>query len=849
MAKPRSHPHLLCRVEPKTERFRSPRGGTNKSFPPPPDRAKHADRLESDWRRATKPIVDAAIAGPTEAGETTYGYLEILGRPGVPLDGKPLDTPAHGVTLTSLISGAVSESGPNTAVDRATIRVDIAKRGQFTAKLAAYRAGASSTTKSKPRNANLFDRIDSIRPATLESFWTDDHRAFPTNSDPVWWEVWLLPTKGRSKNDALTALEATARSAGVTVGPQRLSFREHAVLLVHGTVTQLRELFATSSDLAEVRGAPTTGARLRELTARQQREWVDDLVRRIQHADRRAPAVCILDTGVNRAHPLLEPALDSTDCCVASTAWKPTDESGHGTQMAGIALFGDLAPHVEASGPIVLRHRLESAKLLRTPTSNDPEAYGATTASVVHAIEAVNPSRARCFSMAITVPSSPSNGQPTSWSAVIDGLACGYRWTPETATLEFGSQSENARRRLIVVSAGNVDEQRLDKDHLKVSDEERVQDPAQAWNALTVGACTSRVSHNDQDLSDLDPVAEAGELSPWSTTSVEFHGTDWPIKPDLVFEGGNVLHDGDSKFDWPSEFESLTTHHFLAERFFALTRGSSSATAEVARMAAMLHADYPKLAPETIRALLVHSAEWTKRMWAKLRAAGTTKEARERILRRYGFGVPDLERARRSASNALTLIVEGKIHPFREGKIGEAQFFTLPWPKRQLGELADATATLRVTLSYFIEPHASRRARLSRYTYPSHRLCFDVNRPEESLHSFRERLNKLARPPEDAEQSTADPSKWFLGTQRRHRGSLHSDFLFEVPAVQLANQNLIGIYPVGGWWKERKKLDRSALGVPFSLVVSISTEAQDVDLWTPVSIMQGIELPAVAIET
>ena len=34
------------------------------------------------------------------------------------------------------------------------------------------------------------------------------------------------------------------------------------------------------------------------------------------------------------------------------------------------------------------------------------------------------------------------------------------------------------------------------------------------------------------------------------------------------------------------------------------------------------------------------------------------------LFQRYGYGVPDMERARRSASNALTLIVQDEITPY-----------------------------------------------------------------------------------------------------------------------------------------------------------------------------------------
>ncbi len=41
---------------------------------------------------------------------------------------------------------------------------------------------------------------------------------------------------------------------------------------------------------------------------------------------------------------------------------------------------------------------------------------------------------------------------------------------------------------------------------------------------------------------------------------------------------------------------------------------TSAATAQAARLAAIVQAEYPNLWPETARALIVHSAEWTQAM-------------------------------------------------------------------------------------------------------------------------------------------------------------------------------------------------------------------------------------------
>jgi hypothetical protein len=49
------------------------------------------------------------------------------------------------------------------------------------------------------------------------------------------------------------------------------------------------------------------------------------------------------------------------------------------------------------------------------------------------------------------------------------------------------------------------------------------------------------------------------------------------------------------------------------------------------------------------------------------------------------FGVPRLERALRSADDALTLVAQATISPFAEGKMREMNVHALPWPKEAPG--------------------------------------------------------------------------------------------------------------------------------------------------------------------
>ena len=87
----------------------------------------------------------------------------------------------------------------------------------------------------------------------------------------------------------------------------------------------------------------------------------------------------------------------------------------------------------------------------------------------------------------------------------------------------------------------------------------------------------------------------------------------WPIKPDIVFEGGNVIRDSYGCTQC-TELSLLTLHHRPFERQFSTIWATSAAAAQAAWMAAQIQAHYPQAWPETIRALMIHSANWTEQM-------------------------------------------------------------------------------------------------------------------------------------------------------------------------------------------------------------------------------------------
>jgi hypothetical protein len=171
-----------------------------------------------------------------------------------------------------------------------------------------------------------------------------------------------------------------------------------------------------------------------------------------------------------------------------------------------------------------------------------------------------------------------------------------------------------------------------------------------------------------------------------------------------------------------------------------------------------------------------------------------------------------------------------------EPKLRDMHLHTLPWPQEALLSLGETPVEMRVTLSYFIEPNPGivERGAGGRYRYESHGLRFDAKRPEEPLKDFRARINQRARDEEEGSYSGggSDPG-WRLGTNLRHLGSLHSD-AWTGTAAALAERGILAVYPVTGWWKTRKKLERYDKKARYALVVSIRTPETGVDLYNAI---------------
>lgn len=682
----------------------------------------------------------------------------------------------------------------------------------------------------KPRDhKTLIESIQAIRKATVKALWTDDPLVFPsTDEEAIWWEVWLPVRQNREAT--VSNFRRLAEAQGFRLAPGELVFPERTVLLAYGSTALMKRSMMTLNSIAELRRAKETAEFFDSQPSQEQQLWLQELINRTTFSgpDSSLPHVCLLDTGVNRGHPLLAPVLEPGDMHTVEPAWGTDDTHGHGTNMAGLAIMGDIADALDTSAPLSVGHRLESVKLLPDDGGNagDARHHGYLTTEAVMRPTITDAHRPRVFGMAVTAKDYRDRGRPSAWSAALDRLAA-------------DSEMDGDTPRLLVVSAGNIQDPSRWAEYPDSNSVEGIHDPGQAWNALTVGAFTGLVNITEPDADAYRPIASAGGLSPFSSTSRTWQPA-WPLKPDVVFEGGNAAKDAYGAC-WMSSLSLLTTHHEPLEALFTTANATSAATALSARMAAQLMEAYPELWSEAIRALIVHSARWTpdmKRMFLP-RSGMPKKDDYENLVRHCGFGVPDLDRALWSVSNSLTLVAQDRLHPFqREGskqpKLRDMHLFRLPWPLEELEALGATQVEMRVTLSYFIEPNPSERGFRSRYNYESHGLRFDVKRAWESVDEFRARINVVARDEEEGTRRFRDDGRrWAIGIRKRHRGSIHSD-IWSGEAADLASCGVIAVYPTVGWWRNRPGLERYNNVARYCLIVSIHAPEVDVDLYTPV---------------
>lgn len=717
-------------------------------------------------------MVEAAHErAPSRVPEATRALVTVKPEPGFELQFESLGDQRSDVRVIS-----VDPDTKAVVLDAPTADLAFLRK-----KLENYANPDKTNKKSqKPRHHDAIAPIAQLSLATVDDLAGPRFPSMGQVESKTWFE---LACRGGTRRDPTEAASTRAQLYRAMGDAPRHEFMatERLLVFLRLTPAELRELIIATDCVLEFDAA---GPDVRDWLLMQ-----DELGQPLDlnsftaaPPPANAPEVVFLDTGIASTHPLLKDAIRAA-LSVAPDDNSPEDVHGHGTKTGGVCLYEDIGTEV-TRGQTSHSHWIQSVKVLRMPGQGSASDEGRpfwpeTTEKAVEAAEGVGPA-SRVFSMSITAPHDKP-GTPTFWSHAVDQLAF-----------------NEGNGRLLCVSAGNADatDLALLAGYPQMNLRERLSDPAQAFNALTVGAVTFKTTlPPSADYAHFRPIAPLGGVSPYTRTG----NRGQPIKPDVVFEGGNIAMDGAAPDHTVETLSDITTRRDWVAHPLTTMNATSLATAHASRFAARLLSIDPTLSPQLLRGLVVHSASWTDE------AIQQFPNLDER-LQSFGYGVPAFATASSCARDRATVVVEDRIpnvllvvdplrdpaHPDRIYRRREIKFFRLPIPDALLMNDPDLRAHLRVTLSYFAEPNTVRRS-----VYRGLDLAWDMQGPVESEEQFLRRVNKLMRDESAGPRTRSKGYDWDIGIQRRSRGTVQSD-RWSGPASHLAGNRLIAVYPVIG---------------------------------------------------
>lgn len=398
-----------------------------------------------------------------------------------------------------------------------------------------------------------------------------------------------------------------------------------------------------------------------------------------------APAIIILDSGVLSGHPFLENCIgdEIEGAYLIDPQTFPNnyvDDVGHGTKVAGIALYGDL-------------------KKCNDDRRFTPEFFILSGKVMYNIGDEESGLPFGGFEDRISIESLISETINYFYKIYSNSKVVNISFQTENETFNLRQQhrissliDEIAKEKdlVFVISAGNSFDGHPDRyPHylLKNSAAVKIIEPATSAYALTVGSITQ----------EYQPTIAQTYLLPkieWpSLFTTVGPGLNGMIKPEFVEDGGNEPYsDGPSNFQngvfvlnskWREESKLLTTDC-----------GTSFSAPKIANYIARLFKKFPNYRSNTIKALLLSSAKYPQDRPEPLNVEinDTNSHLRANLLNVYGYGKPNIDHAEESENNRVCFFAEDAI------SIDGIHFYELLVPKEFITQ--PGIREISVTLVY-----------------------------------------------------------------------------------------------------------------------------------------------------
>ncbi|MAY43453.1 MULTISPECIES: S8 family peptidase [unclassified Neptuniibacter] len=516
--------------------------------------------------------------------------------------------------------------------------------------------------------------------------------------------------------------------------------------------TEKVDLLLNHSDIRIVDLTPDTGISYQQLN-----RDINQIPQNLPPPDSNAAKICILDSGITTNHPLLAPAIAESASFVEGE--DEFDENGHGTAVAGIALYGDLEA-CDSSNFWKPSLWIYNGKVLDKNANFDQNSIEKT---LTEAVEYFVNLGCRIFNLSLGNQNAPYDGKHIRGiSYVLDSLTrkCNALFIVSTGNFT-GSEEPPVPRNSW---RDEYPEYLLDKESIII-------DPAPALNVLTVGAVARHNATLDElrypEISQLSP-AQENQPSPFTRHGPSVNGA---LKPDLMATGGNLASPiRQDNQQWQAEMRGLgvltCNSKFSGNTLYKEICGTSFAAPYISHLAGRLLNEYPDASANLLRALLVNHAnllQESQSIFSKEEIQAYKKNNSNRDMTRdiSGYGTVHEETLYRSGEDSVVLIAEDSI------KNDCHQFFELPLPEDFLRS-KKALRELRVTLAY------SPPVRTTRLDYRATRLKFNLVKGssiEEVEKHFDNRKKK-----EVATLDEATTQNRTITSEQRSKGTIQSSY-------------------------------------------------------------------------
>lgn len=419
-----------------------------------------------------------------------------------------------------------------------------------------------------------------------------------------------------------------------------------------------------------------------------------------------AMGILVIDSGIVSNHPMLEKCVGGEENFQSGEA-EIQDKVGHGSAVAGCAVYGDIKEALEHKR-FTPSSWLFSAKVMYAETND----ITGTVSAVYDAEKLIEHQFKNAVESFLSNPEyhikvvniSLGNSheiwhkhyfRQLPFASLIDELA--FTFPHVVFIVSTGNQSPLNFYGSISDIIENYPRDLVDNDDFKIIN------PATSALALTVGSIANEIKIEQERFpAGADQIktaiAQAHQPSPFTRTGLGINGM---IKPELVEYGGNmILSENYNRIVEDKGGKLALLNNQVTNDLIRFDLGTSFSAPKVAHLAGLIANQFPDKSANFIKNMLLMGADYPFIPTKEFYNVKDKKTAEKSHLSVCGYGLSQYDKAIRSFDNRAVLWDEGNI------ALNQIKVYSLPLPEIFFTETGKKKIT--ITLTFTPETRATR---------------------------------------------------------------------------------------------------------------------------------------------